>query len=95
MNAKPFSEVANKVTARIERVARYEGVVTEILSRVLGDEEIPTPPRIEVDTEMNVNHVYDLESAPKTKEMVVLTAIFPDLTNKGGTKLKIYYHDIF
>lgn len=24
----------------------------------------------------------------------VMTAIFPDLTNKGGTKLKIYYHDI-
>lgn len=94
MNAKPFSEVANKVTARIERVARYEEVVTEILSRVLGDEEIPIP-RIEVDTEMNVNLVYDLESAPKTEEMVVLTAIFPDLTNKGGTKLKIYYHDIF
>lgn len=50
MNAKPFSEVANKVTARIERVARYEEVVTEILSRVLGDEEIPTP-CIEVDTD--------------------------------------------
>ena len=36
--------------ARIERVARYEGVVTEILSRVLGDEDIPTP-CIEVDTD--------------------------------------------
>lgn len=44
MNTKSFSEVANKVMARIERVARYEGVVTEILSRVLGDEDIPTPP---------------------------------------------------
>lgn len=67
MNAKPFSEVANKVMARIERVARYEGVVTEILSRVLGDEDIPTP-CIEVDTEMNVNLVYDLESAPKPRK---------------------------
>lgn len=35
MNTKSFSEVANKVMARIERVARYEGVVTEILSRVM------------------------------------------------------------
>lgn len=32
---------------------------------------------------------------PKTEEMVVLTAIFPDLTNKEGTKLKIYYYDTF
>lgn len=64
------------------------------MDRVLKNQEIPIP-RIEVDTEMNVNLVYDLESAPKTEEMVVLTAIFPDLTNKGGTKLKIYYHDIF
>lgn len=53
MNTKSFSEVANKVMARIERVARYEGVVTEILSRVLGDEDIPTP-CIEVDTDENV-----------------------------------------
>lgn len=44
---------------------------------------------------MNVNLVYDLESAPKTEEMVVLTAVFPDLTNKGGTNLKIYYYDTF
>lgn len=56
----------------------------------MKNQEIPIP-RIEVDTEMNVN----LESAPKTEETVVLTAIFPDLTNKGGTKLKIYYYDIF
>lgn len=44
---------------------------------------------------MNVNLVYDLKSTPKTEEMVVLTAIFPDLTNKDGTKLKIYYYDTF
>lgn len=61
MNTKSFSEVANKVMARIERVARYEGVVTEILSRVLGDEDIPTP-CIEVDTDENVNLVYELKS---------------------------------
>lgn len=50
MNTKSFSEVANKVMARMERVARYERVVTEILSPVLGDEDIPTP-CIEVDTD--------------------------------------------
>lgn len=94
MNTKSFSEVANKVMARIERVARYERVVTEILSRVLGDEDIPTP-CIEVDTDENVNLVYELKEAPKTSQMVVLTAVFPHFTNKGGTKLKIYYHDIF
>lgn len=83
MNTKSFSEVANKVMARIERVARYEGVVTEILSRVLGDEDIP-PPCIEVDTDENVNLVYELKAA-----------VFPSMTNKGGNKLKIYYDDIF
>lgn len=66
MNTKSFSEVANKVMARIERVARYEGVVTEILSRVLGDEDIPTP-CIEVDTDENVNLVYELKEAPKNQ----------------------------
>lgn len=71
MNTKSFSEVANKVMARIERVARYEGVVTEILSRVLGDEDIPTP-CIEVDTDENVNLVYELKEAP-----------FPGMTNEG------------
>lgn len=94
MNTKSFSEVANKVMARIERVARYEGVVTEILSRVLGDEDIPTP-CIEVDTEMNVALVYNLHKAPATSEMTTLVAIFPGMTNKGGNKLKIYYDDIF
>lgn len=94
MNAKPFSEVANKVTARIERVARYEGVVTEILSRVLGDEDIPTP-CIEVDTDANVNLVYKLKEAPKTSQITTLTAVFPSITNKGGNKLKIYYDDLF
>lgn len=82
MNTKSFSEVANKVMARIERVARYEGVVTEILSRVLGDEDIP-PPCIEVD------------EAPKTSRITILAAVFPSMTNKGGNKLKIYYDDIF
>ena len=33
MNTKSLSEVANKVVARIERVARYEGVVTEMRHR--------------------------------------------------------------
>jgi len=94
MNTKSFSEVANKVVARIERVARYERVVTEILSRVLGDEDIP-PPCIEVDTDENVNLVYELKEAPKTSQITILAAVFPNLTNKGGTKLKIYYHDLF
>lgn len=85
MNAKSFSEVANKVMARIERVA---------LSRVLGDEDIPTP-CVEVDTDENVNLVYELKEAPKTSQITILAAVFPSMTNKGGNKLKIYYDDIF
>lgn len=68
MNTKSFSEVANKVMAR-----------TEILSRVLGDEDIPTP----------------CIEAPKTSRITILAAVFPSMTNKGGNKLKIYYDDIF
>lgn len=94
MRIESFSDVVNKIDGRMQSVRKVEHVISEILDRVLKNQEIPIP-RIEVDTEMNVNLVYDLESAPKTEEMVVLTAIFPDLTNKGGTKLKIYYHDIF
>lgn len=94
MNTKSFSEVANKVMTRIERVARHEGVVTEILSRVLGDEDIPTP-CIEVDTDENVNLVYELKEAPKTSRITILAAVFPSMTNKGDNKLKIYYDDIF
>lgn len=94
MNTKSFSEVANKVVARIERVARYEGVVTEILSRILGDEDTPTP-CIEVDTDENVNLVYELKEAPKTSQITILAAVFPGMTNEGGSKLKIYYHDLF
>jgi hypothetical protein len=94
MNTKSFSEVANKVMALIERVARYEEVVTEILSRVLGDEDIPTP-CIEVDTDENVNLVYKLKEAPKTSQITILAAVFPGMTNEGGSKLKIYYYDLF
>ena len=94
MRIESFSDVANKIDRRMQSVRKVEHVISEILDRVLKNQDIPIP-RIEVDTDMNVNLVYDLESAPKTEEMVVLTAIFPDLTNKGGTKLKIYYHDIF
>lgn len=83
MNTKSFSEVANKVMARIERVAKAERVVTEILERVLGEQSVPVP-RIEVDTEMNVALVYDLHKAPATSE-----------ANEGGSKLKIYYYDTF
>ena len=81
MNTKSFSEVANKVMARI-------------VSRVLGDEDIPTP-CIEVDTDENVNLVYELKEAPKTSRITILAAVFPSMTNKGGNKLKIYYDDIF
>lgn len=94
MNRKPFSEVANKVTARIEKVTRCEGVITEILSRVLGDDDIPTP-CIEVDTDGKVNLVYELEEAPKTSQVTILAAVFPGMTNEGGSKLKIYYYDTF
>lgn len=89
-----FYDVAKTVATRMEKITKAERVVTEILERVLGEQSVPVP-RIEVDTEMNVALVYDLGSAPKTEEMVVLTAIFPDLTNKGGSKLKIYYYDTF
>lgn len=64
------------------------------LSRVLGDEDIPTP-CIEVDTDENVNLVYELKEAPKTSRITILAAVFPSMTNKGGNKLKIYYDDIF
>lgn len=94
MGTRNFYDVAKTVATRIEKTTKAERVVTEISERVLGEQSVPVP-RIEVDTDMNVNLVYDLKSTPKTEEMVVLTAIFPDLTNKEGTKLKIYYHDIF
>lgn len=94
MNRKPLSEVVNKVMARIEKVTRCEGVITEILSRVLGDDDIPTP-CIEVDTDGKVNLVYELEEAPKTSQITILAAVFPSMTNKGGNKIKIYYDDLF
>lgn len=94
MKVESFNDVIIKVNGRIQSVRETERVISEILDRVLKNQDIPIP-RIEVDTEMNVNLVYDLKSAPKTEEMMVLTTIFPNLTNKGGTKLKIYYHDIF
>lgn len=94
MKVESFSDVVNKINGRMQNVREMEHVVSEILDRVLKNQDIPIP-RIEVDTEMNVNLLYNLETAPKTEEMVILVAVFPDLTNKGGTKLKIYYHDIF
>jgi hypothetical protein len=94
MGTQYFSDVAKTVATRMEKTTKAERVVTEILERVLEDQNVPVP-HFEVDTDDNVYLVYDLESAPKTEEMVVLTAIFPDLTNKGGSKLKIYYYDTF
>lgn len=94
MRIQSFSDVVNKIDGRMQSVRKVEHVISEILDRVLKNQEIPIP-RIEVDTDMNVNLVYDLKSTPKTEEMVVLTAIFPDLTNKEGSKLKIYYYDTF
>lgn len=94
MNTKSFSEVANKVMARIERVARYEGVVTETLSRFWAT-KTSRPPCIEVDTDENVNLVYELKEAPKTSQITILAAVSPSMTNKGGNKLKTYYDDIF
>ena len=49
----------------------------------------------EVDTDENVNLVYELKEAPKTSRITILAAVFPSMTNKGGNKLKIYYDDIF
>lgn len=94
MRIQSFSDVAKTVATRMEKITKAERVVTEILDRVLGEQSVPVP-RIEVDTEMNVALVYDLHKAPATSEMATLVAIFPDLTNKGGTKLKIYYYDTF
>ena len=48
-----------------------------------------------MDTEMNVALVYNLHKAPATSEMTTLVAIFPGMTNEGGSKLKIYYYDTF
>ena len=60
----------------------------------MGDEDIPTP-CIEVDTDENVNLVYELEEAPKTSRITILAAVFPGMTNEGGSKFKIYYYDTF
>lgn len=89
-----FSETAKRISARIERVTKAERVVTEILDRVLKEQGIPEP-NIEVDTDGNVNLVYELKEAPKTSRITILAAVFPSMTNKGGNKLKIYYDDIF
>lgn len=89
-----FSETAKRISARIERVTKAERVVTEILDRVLKEQDIPEP-NIEVDTDGNVNLVYKIKEEPKTSEVVVLAAVFPNFTNKNGTNLKIYYDDIF
>ena len=49
----------------MEKTTKVERVVTEILERVLGEQSVPVP-RIEVDTDENVNLVYDLHKAPAT-----------------------------
>lgn len=78
----------------MEKTTKAERVVTEISDRVLGEQSVPVP-RIEVDTEMNAALVYDLHKAPATSEMATLVAIFPGMTNEGGSKLEIYYYDTF
>lgn len=94
MGTRYFYDVAKTVATRMEKTTKAERVVTEILERVLGEQSVPVP-RIEVDTEMNVALVYDLHKAPATSEMITLVAIFPGMTNEGGSKLKIYYYDTF
>ena len=42
-----------------------------------------------------MNLVYELKEAPKTSQITILAAIFPGMTNEGGSKLKIYYYDTF
>lgn len=79
MGTQYFFDVAKTVATRMEKTTKAERVVTEILERVLGEQSVPVP-RIEVDTEMNV---------------ALLPAKFPGITNEGGSKLKIYYHDLF
>lgn len=78
----------------MEKTTKAERVVTEILDRVLGEQSVPVP-RIEVDTDENVNLVYELKEAPKTSRITILAAVFPGMTNEGGSKLKIYYYDTF
>lgn len=94
MGTQYFFDVAKTVATRMEKTTKAERVVTEILERVLGEQSVPVP-RIEVNTEMNVALVYDLHKAPATSEMTTLVAIFPGMTNEGGSKLKIYYYDTF
>lgn len=94
MGTQYFFDVAKTVATRMEKTTKAERVVTEILKRVLGEQSFLVP-RIEVDTEMNVALVYDLHKAPATSEMATLVAIFPGMTNEGGSKLKIYYYDTF
>lgn len=94
MGTQYFFDVAKTVATRMEKTTKAERVVTEILKRVPGDQSVPVP-RIEVDTKMNVALVYDLHKAPATSEMNTLVAIFPGMTNEGGSKLKIYYYDTF
>lgn len=94
MGTQYFCDVAKTVATRMEKTTKAERVVTEILERVLGEQSVPVP-RIEVDTEMNVALVYNLHKAPATSEMATLVAIFPGMTNEGGSKLKIYYYDTF
>lgn len=64
------------------------------MTDIFEDQNLPVP-HIEVDTDDNVYLVYELKEAPKTSEMQVLITVFPGMTNKGGTKLKIEYNDIF
>lgn len=94
MGTQYFYDVAKTVATRMEKTTKAERVVTEILERVLGEQSVPVP-RIEVDTDENVNLVYELKEAPKTSRITILAAVFPSMTNKGGNKLKIYYDDIF
>lgn len=94
MGTRYFYDVAKTVATRMEKTTKAERVVTEILERVLGEQSVPVP-RIEVDTDENVNLVYELKEAPKTSRITILAAVFPSMTNKGGNKLKIYYDDIF
>lgn len=66
MRIQSFSDVVNKIDGRMQSVRKVEHVISEILDRVLKNQEIPIP-RIEVDTDMNVNLVYDLKSTPQNR----------------------------
>ncbi len=60
----------------------------------MGD-KTSRPPASKVGHGRKCDLVYELKEAPKTSQITILAAVFPSMTNERGSKLKIYYDDIF